>query len=154
MAEHGIEPREVALQSGWLEMTLIDTIINKPNREGTLFEDIEEVVEAFLLRIFGQAPVAAPVQAHEPDSSSTLVNYDEHGAAIDVAKLILMEQHGFQIGENYHSPKRQSDPELRTSEPIAWKIVSIDGDGKPRLQPYSNIGELLVDEKTLSLIHI
>ena len=34
MAELGIGPREVALQGGWLEMTLIDTIIHKPNRDG------------------------------------------------------------------------------------------------------------------------
>ena len=147
MAENRIEPRDVAIQGGWLEMTLIDTILKKPNRDGTLFANIDKVVEEFLLRIFGQAPQIAP-PAPGPDSSSTLVKYDEHGAAIGVAKLVLIEQHGFQVGANYHSPKKQWDNGLRTSEPIAWKLISIDGDGKSRLQPYSTIGELLVDQET------
>ena len=35
-----------------------------------------------------------------------------------------------------------NDPELRTSEPLAWKLISIDGDGTSTLQAYSALGVL------------
>ena len=102
-------------------MTLIDHILAKPNREGTSFENTCDVEKEFIRRVFGDTRRApAPVAS---SSSATIVQYDNVGAAIDVAKLILTGE-GFEVGVKYHSPKRMQDPALRTSEPMAWKPVS------------------------------
>ena len=53
-----------------------------------------------------------------------------------MAKMILLNK-GFEIGKNYNIRG-----DLLPSMPIAWKLISIDGDGTSKLQTYSSIGVL------------
>ena len=62
-----------------------------------------------------------------------------------MVKLILQKE-GVEVGKRYHSPKRQLDILLCSSESIAWKRITMAGDGTSTLQAYSNIGELMVDK--------
>ena len=109
-------------------MTLIDLLLGRPNGDGQSFENTGEIVKQFLRDVFGEA-TEAPATAPTPASSSTIVQYDTVGAAIDVAKMILLNQ-GFQIGKNYYSKGPWS---LLPSMPIAWKLISIEGDGSSKL---------------------
>ena len=128
------------LKAGWLQMTLIDHILGRPNRDGDEFKNIQEVVAKFVLDVFGQAPQASAAPgAPVATAASSIVQYDTAGSAIDVAKMILLSQ-GFQIGNVYCAKgHRASHP----SEPMAWKLISIAGDGSTKLQAYSNVGVLL-----------
>ena len=91
---------------------------------------MKSIVAAFLRRAFGEAPVA-PAAQQASASSSDIVQYDDRGAAIDVAKLVLVNK-GYEVGTTYTSSK--------LGPHNAWKLISIDGDGTSKLQPYSNIG--------------
>ena len=143
----GIQEPERAIKGGWLQTTLIDHILERANVDGKRFKDIEDIAQAFILDLFGEATeIESSVQVHL-SSSSTVVEYDEHGSAIAVAKLILQKE-GFEVDKRYHSPKRQLDKLLRPSEAIARKLISMADDGTSTLQAYSHIGELMVDKFT------
>ena len=121
-------------------MTLIDHILERPNKEGLKFEGMAEIVKKFVVDVFGTGPDAPVVEA--PVASSNIVEYDAAGSAIDVAKMVLIDK-GVEVGTNYYSPKAIG---LEASR--VWKLINVDGDGVVTLQPYSNIGELLVDKNT------
>ena len=106
LKENNIEDRQRIIAAGWLQTTLIDHILERPNRDGKLFKAMDDIVKEFLLRVFNGAPAAPIVEAPASSSSSNIVQYNDVGSAIDVAKMILVTQ-GFEVGKNYHSPKGQ-----------------------------------------------
>ena len=55
LSESGIDD---PVATGWLQMTLIDHVLGRPNRDGTSFKDMKSIVAEFLRRAFGEAPVA------------------------------------------------------------------------------------------------
>ena len=138
MDDNDIEPREQVITGGWLQMSLIDTILEKPNKDGTKFESCEDVLKEFLKKLFG----VVKTEASTADPASSLVDYDVTGAAIGVTKMILTSTEGFKVGNKYTSPTRLVDSALRLAEPIAWKLITIDDDGNSTLQKYSSIGVL------------
>ena len=103
------------------------------------------MVKQFLRNVFGEA-TEAPAAAPAPASSSTIVQYDTAGSAIDVPKMILLDQ-GFKIGNTYHAKgPLASDP----SQSMVWKLISIAGDGSSELQAYSGIGSLVEKYQTVT----
>ena len=103
LKENNIEDRQRIIAAGWLQTTLIDHILERPNRDGKLFKAMDDIVKEFLLRVFNGAP-AAPIVEAPGSSSSGIVQYNDVGSAIDVAKMILVTQ-GFEVNKNYHWPK-------------------------------------------------
>ena len=138
LTDSNIDDPMRTISAGWLQMTLIDHILGRPNKTGHSFVDMESIVKDFLKQVFGDAKVA-PVDSA---SSSGIVQYDEMGSAIDVAKMVLVTK-GYKIGKNYFSPKQCGER--------VWKLISIDGDGTSKLEAISAIGELIVgDFKTIT----
>jgi len=129
-----------SLKAGWLQMTLIEHLLGRPSGDGKKFDDTGDIVKYFIRDVFGEAteaPVATPAPAH--DSSATIVQYDNAGSAIDVGKMILVDE-GFEVGLNYYAKGHRA---LDPSEPVAWKLISIAGNGSSKLQAYSGIGVLV-----------
>ena len=60
-----------------------------------------ETVQTFLYSVFGHAPEPAST-LNELQMPSSVVEHDEHGAAIATPKKILLEQ-GFEVGKDYLS---------------------------------------------------
>ena len=101
MEKNDIDEPERSLNAGWLQMALIDHLRGRPTGEGQSFTITDEIVKQLLRDVFGEV-TEAPAAAPAPASSSTIVQYDTVGSAIDVAKMILLNR-GFQIGKNYYS---------------------------------------------------
>ena len=120
-------------------MTLIDHILGRPNGDGDVFGNIQMVVNRFVIDVFGEATQASAPAAPAATQASSIVQYDTAGSAIDVPKMILLGK-GFQIGNSYCAKGHRA---LDPSEPIAWKLISIAGNGSTKLQAYSNVGALV-----------
>ena len=130
------EPRR-SLKGSWLQLTLIDHLLGRPNGEGQSFANTDDIVKQHLRDVFGVV-TEAPAAALAPASSSNIVQYDSGGSAIDVAKQILLNK-GFEIGKNYMCKRKENS---LVASPISYKLISIDGDGTSKLQAYSHIGVL------------
>jgi len=60
--------------------------------------------------------------------------------------MILLDQ-GFKIGNNYHAKGLWG---LDPSQPMAWKLISIAGNGSSKLQAYSSVGAMVEKYKTVT----
>jgi len=100
LKENNIEDRQRTIAAGWLQTTLIDHILERPNKDGKSFETMDAIVKEFLLQVFGRS-TAAPVVQDPASASSDVVQYNNVGSAIDVAKMILVTS-GFEVCKTYH----------------------------------------------------
>ena len=145
--EHLLRDTEHRLRTkslGWLEMTLIDHMLDRPDRDGKTFKDMQAIAAQCLKGVFGEVEPSPAASTAPASSSSQIVQYDDHGEAIGVAKMVLTGEGGFAVGDTY--VLKVGDGEL------PWKLISIGDDGTSKLQAYSNIGELLTaDDKTVTI---
>ena len=135
------EHRRRTTACGWLEMTLIDHMLERPNRDGKEFKDMEAIAAQCLKDVFGQVDDPPVASIASGSSSSQIVQYDENGEAVGVAKMVLTAEGRFAVGENYA---------LKGEGKLPWKLISMDDEGKSTLQAYSNIGTLVID-KTVTI---
>ena len=80
---------------GWLQMTLIDFALDRPNRDGDAFTSLADIWKAFLGKIFKATGSVSLDSAAEPPPSAA-VEYDSDGNAIAVPKAILKAK-GFTV---------------------------------------------------------
>lgn len=75
------------MSDGWLQMTLVDSVPDKPNIDGTTFNDMQDIWVAFLLNTFKRTarnPTEQPGESAPPAA----VQFDEQGNAVGVPKAI------------------------------------------------------------------
>jgi hypothetical protein len=137
--DNGSTEQERIINESWLQLTLVDHVMSKPNKDGETFKDLEAISKRFLSKVF-VALEAAPMTIDAPPSFSgaNIVEYNEDGHAIDVPKMVLSNK-GYKEGGTY--TKAQQD--------VVWKLISIAGDGTSKLQAYSSLGQLT--EETIEI---
>ena len=82
-------------------MTLIDHMLERPNRDGKEFKDMEAIAAQCLKDVFGQVDPTPVASIASGSSSSQIVQYDDNGEAVGVAKMVLTAEGRFEVGENY-----------------------------------------------------
>jgi hypothetical protein len=124
------EPKRT-VDEGWLQMTSVDNIMDKPNIDGDVFDNMEAIGKKFIVRLFGEGTMASGSVSVDSEHGN-IIQYGSDGRAVDVPKMVLLNK-GFVKGKNYTKAK----------ESTVWKLISINGDGTAKLQAYSTMGELL-----------
>jgi hypothetical protein len=128
--DNGSTEQERTINESWLQLTLVDHVMSKPNKDGETFKDLEAISKQFLSKVFVTLE-AAPIDASPPSSSgANIVEYSEDGHAIDVPKMVLSNK-GYKEGSTYTKAKQSA----------VWKLISIAGDGTSKLQAYSSLGK-------------
>jgi hypothetical protein len=122
-----ISDPQATLDQGKLECELIDFVMSKPDPK-TAEAKIGEIVDAWLKSLFGDdASADTGTFSGAPASSSTLVQYNDAGQAVDVGKLVLAAK-GVKIGNTYVQ-KTDKDTTIIDDRPIVHKLEAIKGDG-------------------------
>ena len=128
-----IDPQRT-LSEGWLQLSMIDHIMGKPNMDGNVFKSLEDITKSALEKIFydnGQLSVDRDRDTQSiAAQSSTVLEYNADGVAVDVPKTILLGQ-GFEVGNKY------------SKDQVVFRLCSISGDGIAKMQKYSCLGELM-----------
>ena len=125
---------------GWLHMTLIDHIMERPNLDGKTFESMELITASFLEKVFGMD--SPPVEAAGPASALAavaVVDYDDSGRAVDVPKQVLLSK-GFKVGNRYTLTKP-------SAKPVVWELTHMAADGTSTLAVVSAIGTVTDETK-------
>ena len=98
------------LNEGWLQTSLIDHVLGKPNVDGKSFETMQEIVTMFLETTFGKSEkVAAAVAASSSASSrrgTFVIDYDKSDKVIAVPQMML-EAKGFKVGGTIYTNEAQ-----------------------------------------------
>ena len=129
--DNDVEPLKATMSEGWLQMTLVDHILEKPNLDGDRFSSMSDVVQKFMRSVFGEAAEKMPMGG--PSSSGDIVKYDVVGNAIDAQRLVLARL-GFTTGENVTKTKSSA------TKLEVWTISSIKPDGNTTLELLSATG--------------
>lgn len=150
--EKGISDPEKTLELGWMQMTMVDHILKKPNLDGDTFKDLAAIAQEALRRVFNDDPAVCDLAKSSTSSSatsalqtSTVVQYSTTGEAIGIPKLAL-EKAGYRVGKclSYCRPHaHKTDPQVPTSY---FKIIDIDENALTKIQKFTSLGELEVDK--------
>ena len=86
-----LQDHEITKAEGWLQMSLVDFVLEKPNIDGNTFDDMADIWKDFLLNTF-QKTAPAPGKQSAESMPSAAVQYDQQGNAIGVPKAILQSK--------------------------------------------------------------
>ena len=134
------------VNEGWLQTTLIDHVLSKPNVDGKTYESMADITKEFLEKCFGAEQNVVDAISSEASSSTaaaSMIDYDSKGQAIDVPKIMLQAK-GFKVGGRYAPTK----PKNNTLE--VWELTDIASDGTATLKELSPIGEVTDKEQTIA----
>ena len=139
----------------WLQMMLVDFVVNKPSRENRTFKTMTEISEKFLEKVLGKMDADKSQQddrktdASKADSSSSsfIVQYDAEGQAVDVPKMPILNK-GYKLDSLYFKAKEKTDVKEGTTD--RWKLIAIAGNEECIFVNVSQTGETTTVEIKVS----
>ena len=138
--EKCIKDPQYTLHQGDLETKLVDFVFGlsgKSNIDESSTK-MQTIVKEWLHSLFGDDPVSTGPST-TPAASSNIVQYDDQGRAVDVAKMVI-ESKGVQVGNFFLQKTIDCD-----DRPTLYKLIEITGDGTCILNQMDDFGTVMLE---------
>lgn len=144
-----IKDPQYTLYQGDVEIKLVDFVLGLTGKSkiDESIAKIEEIVKEWLHSLFGDdEDIGGPstTLARSSAAPSNIVQYDDKGQAVDVAKMVI-ENKGVKVGSLFMHKRIEGD-----DRPTLYKLIEIKGDGTCVLHPMDDFGS----EKTEAKVEV
>ena len=140
-----IKDPQYTLQQGDLEIKLIDFVLglSAKSKIDESITKMEAIVKDWLQTLFGDDEHSTTSTSSTPAGSSAapsnIVQYDDQGRAVDVAKMVI-EGKGVKVGSYYLQKNIDCD-----DRPTLHKLIEITGDGTCVLKKVDDFGTVMLE---------